>query len=198
MTPQVLLHRVVADLVESGFDFALVGALAVGVRGVERTTKDIDLAVAASSTEQAMVLLRHLIEKRSYRLLSAPDFHKDLPMRPMVSVTPPEDPGFCVDLLFHLCGIESEVVARAEMLELLPGVLVKVATRADLIAMKTLSFDDQRRIHDMSDLKGLLEAASDRDVAAARSALELMERRGIGKVYAKDNGASGIRVGGGH
>lgn len=187
MTPQELISRVIDDLKDSGFKFALVGALAVGARGIERTTKDIDFAIASSNTEESLKLVKYLISAKGYRLLRAPDFHVDLTMRPMVSVAPPVEPEFCIDLLFNLCGIESEVVQRAETLEILPGVFVKVALRSDLIAMKTLSFDDQRRLHDIGDLKGLLEAATEQDIAATREALELIESRNMGKINAKDD-----------
>lgn len=44
-----------------------------------------------------------------------------------------------VDLLFASSGIENEVVASADLLEVLPGLTVPVATTAHLIALKVLA-----------------------------------------------------------
>lgn len=55
----------------------------------------------------------------------------------------PEGP--VMDLLFASSGIEQEVVAAAELIELLPGLRVKVAGVAHLIALKVLSRDDVQR-----------------------------------------------------
>lgn len=47
-----------------------------------------------------------------------------------------------VDLLFASSGIENEVVASADLLEVLPGLTVPVATTAHLIALKVLAYSE--------------------------------------------------------
>ena len=50
-----------------------------------------------------------------------------------------------IHLLFASSGIEPEVVAEAEPIELLPNLTIGVARTGHLIALKVLSRDDVRR-----------------------------------------------------
>ena len=84
-----------------------------------------------------------------------------------------------VDLLFASCGIEPEIAEAAEEIEILPGLVAPVAKTAHLIAMKLLARDDDRRPQDRSDLRALIEAASDKDIEDARKAIELITLRGF-------------------
>jgi hypothetical protein len=86
-----------------------------------------------------------------------------------------------VDLLFASSGIEAEVVADAEAIAVLPNLTVPVATRAHLIALKTLARDDRQRPQDWDDLRALLVDATEDDLQGARGALELIERRGYNR-----------------
>ena len=83
-----------------------------------------------------------------------------------------------MDLLFASSGIESEIVAEAEPIELLPNLTMKVARPGHLIAMKVLSRDDVRRPQDLVDLRGLLRVAGDDELERARHALSLISARG--------------------
>ena len=74
---------------------------------------------------------------------------------------------------------ESEIAEAAEDIEILPGLVAPVAKTAHLIAMKLLARDDDRRPQDRSDLRGLIEAASDNDIADVRKAIELITLRGF-------------------
>lgn len=64
--------------------------------------------------------------------------------------------GPVIDLLFASSGIEAEVIARAERLEVLEGLEIPVATTPDLITLKLLSRDDDHRPQDLVDLRGLI------------------------------------------
>lgn len=83
-----------------------------------------------------------------------------------------------VDLLFASSGIEREIVAEADTIELLPQLHVRVATTAHLIALKVLARDDMTRPQDIGDLRALLRAASAADIGRARLALGLIAQRG--------------------
>ncbi|MGH4008507.1 MAG: hypothetical protein ACRDTH_10200 [Pseudonocardiaceae bacterium] len=61
--------------------------------------------------------------------------------------------GAVVDVLFATAGIESEIVAAAEVLEVLPGLLMPVATAGHLVALKLLARDDETRPQNASDLQ---------------------------------------------
>jgi len=86
--------------------------------------------------------------------------------------------GAVVDLLFASSGIEPEIVAAAEPLEVFPGVTLPVACPGHLIALKTLSRDDRIRPQDIMDLRALLERASRDDLELARESLGLISARG--------------------
>jgi hypothetical protein len=86
--------------------------------------------------------------------------------------------GPVMDLLFASSGIEREVVAGAEPIELLPGMTVKVARIEHLVALKVLSRDDEQRPQDLVDLRALLRVATTAELGLAREALGLITARG--------------------
>ena len=98
----------------------------------------------------------------------------------MTSLAVPEGPqaGLRLDLLFSLSGIESEVARAAERLELLPGLVLPVATIGHLLALKLLAAQAPGREHDARDLRALAAVATAEDSTTARQALRLLETRG--------------------
>lgn len=95
-----------------------------------------------------------------------------------MSTPAPPGAGVLVDLLFASSGIESEIVAMADRLEILPGLSVPVASTGHLVALKLLARDDETRPQDHADLVALRPALTqdDRDVASA--AVRLISARG--------------------
>jgi hypothetical protein len=83
-----------------------------------------------------------------------------------------------IDLLFASSGIEPEVVAEAERIELLPNLTIGVARTGHLIALKVLSRDDVTRPQDLVDLRALLRVASSAELARAQESLALIAARG--------------------
>jgi hypothetical protein len=71
-------------------------------------------------------------------------------------------------LPFASSGIEAEVVADAEPIELLSGLTMSVARTGHLIALKVLSRDDISLPQDLVDLRALLRAASLAELGRAR------------------------------
>lgn len=84
-----------------------------------------------------------------------------------------------LDALFASSGIEAEIVAHADVLDILPGVRVPIASLGHLIALKVLSRDDETQFYDWVDLLALIYAAEPRDIEHARAALALIESRGF-------------------
>lgn len=82
-----------------------------------------------------------------------------------------------VDLLFASCGIEPEM-EMAENLEVLPGLVVPVATAGHLITMKLLARDDRTRPADADDLRTLAAVANQDDWEVAGRAAQLVTERG--------------------
>ncbi len=172
---QPALLRLQVDLRHLGLRWAVVGGLAVSLRGEPRTTHDLDINVVVASDDQAESVVRGFMS-RGYLFQWARE-HEDLNRLMIVRLMAggSKAPGVDVDLMFASSGIEDEVVAAAETLEILPGVFAPVATTAHLLALKTLA----GRTKDVTDFATLVQHASERDLSDAREALELISRRGF-------------------
>jgi hypothetical protein len=64
-------------------------------------------------------------------------------------------------------------------MEIVDGLELPVASIGDLIAVKVLARDDDRRPQDAGDLRVLCRAATEEDLAVAREALSLIAERGF-------------------
>lgn len=176
--PEVLerLANVACDLDALECPWALVGGLALGVRARPRATLDADVAVGFRGDADVDALAQALRE-RGYLLLEASTHPTQGHVTTLRAVSPVRESGrLAVDLLFASTGIEAEIVAAAERIEVAPGLMIPVATRAHLIAMKVLSKTEER-LQDLADLQQLLLRASRADLEEARRALRLIEDR---------------------
>ncbi len=172
--PDLALPRLITDLDVLGVRWALVGGLAVSARSEPRTTRDVDIVVAVSDdagAERVVLALR----RRGYRDAGVMLEHEVTGrLATMRMVAPhPRDDGTVVDLIFASTGIEQEIVATASPIEVLPEVIVHVASLPHLLAMKVLA----GRMQDAADFAALFRRASDRDLAQARAALALVTER---------------------
>jgi hypothetical protein len=174
---ETALREIDTDLVRAGVSHALVGGLAVSVRTQPRFTRDADLAVAVTSDTEAEALIREL-RTRNYRVeaIVEQDAVGRLATVRLTRSNEPHPP--VLDLLFASSGIEPEVVAAAEPIELLPNLRMGVARTGHLIALKVLSRDDVGRPQDLVDLRALLSVATPVELARARDALMLIAARG--------------------
>ena len=178
MTPlESVLRRIHADLIDARVSCALIGGLAVSARTEPRFTRDADLAVALAGDAAAETLILDL-RARDYLIDAVVEQHavgRLATVRLIVSQVPQAP---VVDLLFASSGIEAEVVAEAEPLDLLPKLRLGVARTGHLIALKVLSRDDETRPQDLVDLRALLRVATSVELARARRALTLIAARG--------------------
>jgi hypothetical protein len=174
---EAALRQICADLTDAHAAFAVVGGLAVSARTEPRFTRDADIAVAVAGDAEAEELVRAL-QGRGYTIEALVE--QDAVGRlATVRLTQSRDATSpVIDLLFASSGIEREVVAGADTIELLPHPRVRVATTAHLIALKVLARDDVTRPQDLGDLRALIGAASPGDIARARQALGLIAQRG--------------------
>jgi Nucleotidyl transferase AbiEii toxin, Type IV TA system len=172
---EATLRQALKDLDACGCRWALVGGLAVGARAEPRATRDVDVAVAASGDEEAEQLVHAMLGK-GYRLAMALE-HDAVGRLATVRLT--TKAGLFLDLLFASSGIEPEIVASAGALTVLPRLRAPVATVGHLLAMKILARDDRDRPQDADDIRELLAVASPADLRQARSALQLIARRGF-------------------
>lgn len=172
------LRRVAEDLTFIQGQVALIGGLAVSARAEPRFTRDMDFAVAVTGDLAAERIIFSL-QARGYRVGMVVEQEKTGRMA-TVRLIPPfaTREELFVDLLFASSGIEPEIVARAEPLTIIPGLLLPVASVGHLLAMKLLSHDAARRPRDGEDLLALLAVARATDLEECRAALALIEARG--------------------
>lgn len=158
---------------------AVIGGLAVSVRTEPRFTRDVDLAMATATDGESEALVLTL-QQRGYRVLAVLE-HENGRMS-TVRLLPPggSEDGVVVDLLFASSGIEPEIVAEAELIEVLPGVVLPVARVGHLLALKLLSVDD-RRPKDAQDLLALIVEAGPDERARCVKANGLITERGYNR-----------------
>lgn len=151
----------------------------MSVRAEPRFTRDVDVAVAIADDAAAEACVASLLT-RGYQL-SASVEQEAVGRLATVRLASPnsEIDGVIVDVLFASSGIEPEIVAMAEPLEVLPGLIVPVAQTGHLLALKVLARDDESRPQDAIDLRTLLEVASADDREVASTAVALITQRGF-------------------
>jgi predicted nucleotidyltransferase len=174
------LRTLCRDLDEARVRFALVGGLAVSVRTEPRFTRDADLAVAVDDDAEAERLIRTL-RARGYEVDSLVEQTAAARIATVRLRRTGEAPVPLIDLLFASSGIEHEVVAGAESVEVLPGLRLAVASTGHLIALKLLSRDDDQRPQDLVDLRSLLKTTSRADLEQAKIAAGLIMARGYNR-----------------
>jgi predicted nucleotidyltransferase len=170
------LGAIATELSRLSVDFALVGGLAVSVRTEPRFTRDADLAVAVQADAEAERLI-HSLRSSGFLVQTVVEQESVGRLATVRLAFSPQGQTPVVDLLFASSGIETEIVAAAETLELLPSLRMRVAAVGHLIALKVLSRDDVHRPQDLVDLRALLRVASPAEVLRAREALALITAR---------------------
>lgn len=178
---EVLLRRIAGLFDNQHQAWALVGGLAVSVRTEPRFTRDLDLAVAVADDRAAEALV-HRLHAAGFRALATVE--QEAKHRLATARLAPfgdQPQGLMLDLLFASSGIEAEVCAEAELLQVFPEVFAPVARLHHLMALKALSRDDRTRPQDAADLRQMMVAAQPSDLAVACDAARLIEARGFGR-----------------
>ena len=176
---EAALRRLAADLAAIDQCWALVGGLAVSARAEPRTTRDVDIAVAAATDAEAERLV-HALHRCGYTVWAVVEQDATARLATARLSTPEAGrQGIVIDLLFASSGIEPEIVAAAESVELVPQLTVPVARLGHLLALKVLARDDLRRPQDWDDIRALLGEATPADLDEARAALRLISERGF-------------------
>lgn len=158
-------------LVEQQVPHALVGGLAVSVRGEVRFTRDVDLAVSVASDVEMEQLSRNL-RVAGFQVAALVE-HEERGRLSTVRLR--SSGGMLVDLLAASSGIEPEVVARATQ-EPVAGRTFPVAATEELLALKVLASTD-RRPQDRVDGIGLLRLDPPPDLSRVRANLALIRAR---------------------
>jgi hypothetical protein len=146
---QATLHDAVDFLKKAGIPYALIGGLAVSVRGQPRVTADVDMVILAD-VPQSLRLLSSLHATAFKPLFdgAAEVVEKAfiLPLRHRIT-------NVKLDLALGLSGFEQQAIARAGLMDF-GGYPVAVASSEDLLIMKILA----GRPQDDQDVRGLITA----------------------------------------
>jgi hypothetical protein len=172
--PGLALKQIAAELARQRQPFALVGGLAVSVRGEVRFTRDVDVAVQVRDDQATERMVREL-RASGYGIVALVE-HDEAKRLATVRLRSPS--GVTVDLLTASSGIEPEIVARASAVDIDGVGALPVAQAEELIAMKVLSMND-RRLQDRIDAMKLLEVNPGVDLERVRADLRLIEERGF-------------------
>ncbi len=176
-TVEKQLREAANDIAKIGAKFAVVGGLAVSARAEPRMTRYADLAIAVQSDQEAEAVI-FAMQRLGYSVLAVVEQEATGRM----STVRLETTGSVItDLLFASSGIEQDVVERATLISVIPGLILPVASVGDLIAMKLLARDDRQRPNDADDLRALREVATDADWETARIAVIAIQERGYAR-----------------
>jgi len=175
------LERALRDFLAeqpTGTPSALVGGVAVSARTEPRFTRDLDFAIGVRGDTEAEAYIREL-RHRGYELAAA--LEQTAMERLSTARLRRGGRGPMIDLLFAACGIEPEIVADAEPIEIVPGVVAPVARVGHLIVMKLVSRDAATRPRDDEDLVRLAAAADADAWGCAEAGVHLVTARGFAR-----------------
>ncbi|MFI5384888.1 MAG: nucleotidyl transferase AbiEii/AbiGii toxin family protein [Fimbriimonadales bacterium] len=144
--------RLTAAMESGGYSFAVIGGLAVIIRGYDRFTRDID-AVVWDADERLEHLIQHL-SKHGLTLRESDGLSFARRYRVILLQTPRE---YQVDVSMGLVPFEREVIDRSSLEKLGESVQIPVANAEDLIIMKLIASRDR----DIDDVRRLLELYPD-------------------------------------
>lgn len=150
---QNLIHSVAhiqQRLEKAGIPSVVIGGLAVSVWGEPRLTRDVDLKVLGRREERG-----HLLQL----LADCTPLHADPDeafRRHGIAFF--QDPtGTRVDVMLAETSFDETAIGRARMIEMQPGLFVRVCNPEDLIIYKMVSVRDR----DRSDVEGIIRRQGD-------------------------------------
>lgn len=173
-----MLKQAARDLAALKRPFAVVGGIAVSARTAPRTTRDVDLVVAAVEDKEAERICADLVA-RGYGVSVLLE-NTATGRLATVRMTSPVDGMTFIDVLFASSGIEDLIVRDAENVQI-DGVDVPIARSGHLLAMKVLSNSEARAHKDPLDIHALLETITPAEITRAREAVRLIVERGYGR-----------------
>jgi predicted nucleotidyltransferase len=173
--PLASLQTVASHLEKRQLAFALVGGLAVSIRADVRFTRDIDFAISTTSDADTEQLVQSL-QASHYEILALVE---QKATQRLATVRLKSASGIIVDLLAARCGIEPEIVMRADHIAV-GDFKMKVARAEELLAMKILSTSSKRK-QDAVDIDALLDCNPDMNLSTVRDNLSLITHRGFAR-----------------
>jgi len=145
-----VIRQLVSALEKGGVSYALIGGFAMGLRGVQRATMDLDFILMLEHLDAADRILLDCGYLRTFRSENVSHYEST-----------DRDWGR-VDILHAFRGPTLGMLARAEAIPVLGDFHIKVVQAEDLIGLKVQALvnDPRRADRDWTDIRLLLEAAS--------------------------------------
>ena len=167
---------VLNQLEREGISGCLAGGLAVSAYCDPRFTLDVDLAIAIRDDAEIESVV-HALSRIGLR----PDALVEQESVGRLAIARLIDgDGVSIDLLVASSGIEHEIVEAAQVIEVVRGINMRVASVGHLMAVKLLSVSPERAT-DAADLRSLALVASDAEWERALDAVRLIEHRGFSR-----------------
>ncbi|MDI6751982.1 MAG: nucleotidyltransferase [bacterium] len=136
------LHKAIGLLEKHGYQYAIIGGLAVSTWGRTRTTYDIDIKVLVPQTDYPSVrgIIRSVFPERA---------RPHIQENPLIVDTKVDN--VIVDFLLAIPGYEENIITRAKCYNM-EGFKVWICSAEDLIIQKTIA----GRAQDWQDIEGIL------------------------------------------
>ena len=139
------LTEAVEFLEKQGWQYCLVGGLAASHWGQPRSTQDVDLVLLTGLGDEKQFIQR-LVKAFTLRVAGADQFA----MTSRVLLLQSKQ-GIGIDVSLGALPFEVEMLRRATLEKVLPGIRVRTATAEDIVVMKTVAgrprdVDDIERI----------------------------------------------------
>lgn len=140
------LAEIAEFLEEQGWKYCLIGGLAASYWGQPRNTKDVDVVLLTGIGDEDR-FIKPLTKAFTTRMAGADRFA--LSSRVVLLQT---KEGVGIDVSLGALPFEEEMLRRAKVHEVLPGVRVRTATAEDIVVMKAIA----QRPRDVDDIERII------------------------------------------
>ena len=146
-----VIRRVVGGLEAEGIHYALIGGFAMSLRGLQRSTMDLDFILMMQDLAKADRVLRECGYERVFHSENVSHY-----------VSPDRDWGR-IDVLHAFRGPTLGMLKRAEILPVLDDMGIKVVHIEDIAGLKVQALvnNPDRATKDWADIRMMLEAAGE-------------------------------------
>ncbi len=150
-----VLSRVVSDLDKHGVHYALIGGMAMAMRGLQRTTLDLDFILLLNDLETAD------------RILRSHGYHREFHSENVSHYLGDDASLGRIDILHAFRGPTLGMLKRADRLPWPDSIAVPVVHLEDLIGLKVQALvnDPTRRERDWADILQMIRHARDHSLA---------------------------------
>lgn len=162
--------------------WALVGALAINEYAEQpRFTSDIDIAIFVVHDEAEDVLRSFALKGYVTLQVSAHPELQHITSARLLGLNSTYG-RFFIDIIFSSTEVEKEITNHVQKVEILPNLIIPIARRGHLVAMKLLAINSRERteektLTDKADILSLLKSAKEKDIEDAKKLARLINER---------------------